>query len=693
MSILKEELIVDKILNKLMSMTGVKPALVKTYHKSLVEPEKNVVRLPKTGFIAGGAICNVILSMIDGKDYPINDIDVFYETNVPNTDNTSNRNTETNVYVGPYSELMSLDSRHMSYKIIDTDREGIFNNVFINKVGDSYDVTDFSFVLKGFDINCCMIGIDLSNKKLLYTKDFEEFLTTRQLMVSNPYTPCHTSLRLLKKKEELNVYLNIEKEMNFLSQVYHLFDNPFKSGMGNVFGNFFSEKYKDLYNKYKDVISEYFELLSYTEAKRRSFISVNGPDAMIPNELVGRWTMLHNLYAFYPKKYGKGETYLDFIPNSCRGPISLKKIWNVFERSSKSEIRKAELILSDDRSKHFFFSIEGFHKCDFNEKNIEEFNKIVHNNQILIDCIVKGKLNLQEALDFFSRMKKIICKDNVLFIEMVINNVNESPTGITKSKLMDNKYLSSIFEDEKIKRSKLLTTPLDLKDFEYGSNVYELVTEYDLLFASKKLHNCMANPAQNYDKKIKRNQTKLFLIETENNYSGLELTHNDLGFTFKTILGINNVPAVGRHKTLGAYLINFLNHRFWMLKSNEILNKLDENKVFLSNSLKSSSDDVKLKCGVKMANRFGAIFEGTSSMGDLPVNIFQNIGNFDRADPYGIVDIEELLNDLNEEVEAGPEPIRPLNPDTRLELLEELNRIVIPQYPNRIHLGNRDPNY
>jgi hypothetical protein len=689
MSILKEELIVDKILNKLMSMTGVKPALVKTYHKSLVEPEKNVVRLPKTGFIAGGAICNVILSMIDGKDYPINDIDVFYETNVPNTDNTSNRNTETNVYVGPYSELMSLDSRHMSYKIIDTDREGIFNNVFINKVGDSYDVTDFSFVLKGFDINCCMIGIDLSNKKLLYTKDFEEFLTTRQLMVSNPYTPCHTSLRLLKKKEELNVYLNIEKEMNFLSQVYHLFDNPFKSGMGN----FFSEKYKDLYNKYKDVISEYFELLSYTEAKRRSFISVNGPDAMIPNELVGRWTMLHNLYAFYPKKYGKGETYLDFIPNSCRGPISLKKIWNVFERSSKSEIRKAELILSDDRSKHFFFSIEGFHKCDFNEKNIEEFNKIVHNNQILIDCIVKGKLNLQEALDFFSRMKKIICKDNVLFIEMVINNVNESPTGITKSKLMDNKYLSSIFEDEKIKRSKLLTTPLDLKDFEYGSNVYELVTEYDLLFASKKLHNCMANPAQNYDKKIKRNQTKLFLIETENNYSGLELTHNDLGFTFKTILGINNVPAVGRHKTLGAYLINFLNHRFWMLKSNEILNKLDENKVFLSNSLKSSSDDVKLKCGVKMANRFGAIFEGTSSMGDLPVNIFQNIGNFDRADPYGIVDIEELLNDLNEEVEAGPEPIRPLNPDTRLELLEELNRIVIPQYPNRIHLGNRDPNY
>ena len=57
MSILTEELIVDKILNKLMSMTGVKPALVKTYHKSLVEPEKDVVRLPKSTNISRSARC------------------------------------------------------------------------------------------------------------------------------------------------------------------------------------------------------------------------------------------------------------------------------------------------------------------------------------------------------------------------------------------------------------------------------------------------------------------------------------------------------------------------------------------------------------------------------------------------------------------------------------------------------------
>ena len=35
------------------------------------------VELPQTGFLAGGAVANTILSMEWGSDYPINDLDIF----------------------------------------------------------------------------------------------------------------------------------------------------------------------------------------------------------------------------------------------------------------------------------------------------------------------------------------------------------------------------------------------------------------------------------------------------------------------------------------------------------------------------------------------------------------------------------------------------------------------------------------
>jgi len=58
-----------------------------------------------------------------------------------------------------------------------------------------------------------VLYIDLSNNKIFYTEEFENFLNYRQLEVTAVYTPAHTAIRLFKKLDELNCYCDIEGSM------------------------------------------------------------------------------------------------------------------------------------------------------------------------------------------------------------------------------------------------------------------------------------------------------------------------------------------------------------------------------------------------------------------------------------------------------------------------------------------------
>lgn len=602
MEILKDENSVKIILEKLEDICGMNFTPVKTFTNPLSIARKNK-RLPNTGFLAGGAICNTILSLLDDKKYPINDIDIFYEMPDNGQGSNANRNQDTNIHIAPYGELMSLDSRASSYRVIETDRDGIFNNVYVSKTNLTDTEERYQYVLKGFDINCCMVGIDLENKKLIYTKEFEEFLQHRQLLVSNPYTPAHTSLRLLKKKEELNVYLDVEKEIRYLSQVYLLFNDPYQNGLNKVFGTFFSEKYKDLYDKYKDQISEYFDLLTFIEAKTISYSKFNAEP--VPKHILETWSKNSHLYTFKPKKFAR-EYYLDFIPQTSNGPISLRKIWNVFERSTKSEINKAKMVLENPTTRHFFFVVNGFHRCDFNEKNVEEFVSLYGGNQILINAIAMAQLNLQESLNFIRMVKTMTNRESTLFVDMIVERIVKDFGQLDKSKIMDKEFIKTIFEEEKSKRSSFMVTPLDLNEFDFKSNVYELVTEYDLLLGSRILHNCMSNPGQNYANKIKSGNCKLFVIETENNYSGVEMEYSLTGYKLRTVLGISNKQPCEKHVYIANYLTTFLNYRHWLLRSNDILEKLDKNMKLLGEKAKNTDDKKEMsRVSGLIANRLG----------------------------------------------------------------------------------------
>jgi len=66
MEILKDENSVKTILEKLEDICGMNFTPVKTFTNPLSIARKNK-RLPNTGFLAGGAVCNAILSLLDDK--------------------------------------------------------------------------------------------------------------------------------------------------------------------------------------------------------------------------------------------------------------------------------------------------------------------------------------------------------------------------------------------------------------------------------------------------------------------------------------------------------------------------------------------------------------------------------------------------------------------------------------------------
>ena len=187
-NILKDKNIVSKILTELSELCAI----------------------PDNGFLAGGAVANTLLSMKYGKPYPINDLDIFIETEddpdpfdiLPESHRgrTPTRTQTLVIQSGYYEGELGYD-HGSNYRILEVDRDGLLNWITISRVINRDNIRNYRYILNGFDFNCCQVGIDLKTNELYYTDEFEEFLNTKQLDVTAIYTPAHTAIRLFKKKK------------------------------------------------------------------------------------------------------------------------------------------------------------------------------------------------------------------------------------------------------------------------------------------------------------------------------------------------------------------------------------------------------------------------------------------------------------------------------------------------------------
>ena len=173
--------------------------------------------LPADGILAGQAVDSAITDLFGAGGGIYNDIDVFRREAEPfanRTRRSANALTKrfelTTASAGSYGNMNVLLEAVQTYGINSVSRQGMLNTVNCDVTWPARTLSA-ERVIGGFDINCTRVAVDLATKQLVWDRNYEEFVRSRQLKVTMMHTPWHTFLRLAKKAEELpGVYVDYE---------------------------------------------------------------------------------------------------------------------------------------------------------------------------------------------------------------------------------------------------------------------------------------------------------------------------------------------------------------------------------------------------------------------------------------------------------------------------------------------------
>ena len=225
---------------------------IESLGRQAIDRIKSEWGLPLHGFVAGGAIANIVWELVSGNKAVVNDIDIFVFDGIEkelDTDKKSlfNYQEKETKYYEDYNGMNFNNYTKDFYSIVESERDDMFNTIKYKS-----NTSDPSLIIKSFDINATRIGYDIDNDKLYWTSEFEDFLKNGELKVSNLMTPSHTAVRIAKKSKELNAKLD---EFEFKLIQYALsyrFIDRIKLR--------FRERYLEMCKDYKDMLSKYFQL-------------------------------------------------------------------------------------------------------------------------------------------------------------------------------------------------------------------------------------------------------------------------------------------------------------------------------------------------------------------------------------------------------------------------------------------------
>jgi hypothetical protein len=206
--------------------------------------------LPSSGIVAGQAVASAIDEVLGLASPVYNDIDIFMnneewralwptdierlETREPWYQRPENGREQHTLFASrvsymdeptldsdDYSRKLSVAQREL-YSIGQTRTEGKLNFVRVEwsdsvtrqlaeMQGDellarSGEASQMNWLTKVFDMNCTQAAVNLATGQLHVSNHFEKFIRSRQLQVVTGFTPVHSLLRYLKKRDELEVY-------------------------------------------------------------------------------------------------------------------------------------------------------------------------------------------------------------------------------------------------------------------------------------------------------------------------------------------------------------------------------------------------------------------------------------------------------------------------------------------------------
>jgi hypothetical protein len=220
--------------------------------RQAVEIIKEKWGLPETGFIAGGAIANIVWELVSGTKAVVNDIDVFIFNGVieqldSNRESLFQYQEKTRTFFEDYRGLNFRTVTKEFYTITDVSNNGIFNKIIFKS-----NVNDTSMILRSFDINATRIGYLIDEDKLYWTDEFSDFISTGNLKVCNLMTPSHTAIRIVKKQQELQCQLD-RFEIDLLRYCHYW-------RFGDTIKLKFKKRYYDMFQAYSKNLEQFFEI-------------------------------------------------------------------------------------------------------------------------------------------------------------------------------------------------------------------------------------------------------------------------------------------------------------------------------------------------------------------------------------------------------------------------------------------------
>ena len=268
--------------------------------------------MPSKGFLAGGSLANTIWELKSGNPAVVNDIDIFVfggkikdQEEISKEDSLFRFKEEGVRYIeDDYRGIISNSYVKDFYTITSAENKGIFNEIVYKA-----STEDQSIILNSFDINATRVGYSIEKDKFYWTKDFEEFIRSGELKVSNLQTPSHTAIRIVKKRKELGAKMD-KSELSILAYgIYRHFSdiNKFR----------FKEKYFDLYNQNIEELKPYFEI--YRDEETEAYLMREKMIETKLYQLKGLPSAIENEEFFISKiqnaPIGTSEEFLFYIRN------------------------------------------------------------------------------------------------------------------------------------------------------------------------------------------------------------------------------------------------------------------------------------------------------------------------------------------------------------------------------------------
>jgi len=193
--------------------------------------------LPKEGFVAGQAVASA-LDEILGAGRPVyNDIDVFLSSEQwedqtgEKPENSALEDVRVSSRVNYYAdEALAADSYSQStqlatrnlYSIRQTRMDGMTNRVLVDwnwQLNRTTTSDKARGLIQVFDANNVQVAVDLQTGMLYHTKAYEQFMASRELRLTQAFTPMQSLLRYFKKREELGVYGNDAAHIELLHRL------------------------------------------------------------------------------------------------------------------------------------------------------------------------------------------------------------------------------------------------------------------------------------------------------------------------------------------------------------------------------------------------------------------------------------------------------------------------------------------